>query len=258
MTTAVEMQSSETTVPPVQRYTLEPFGDSCVYLRFESGDLEMDWRRSHSVNHWLRGQKFDFLVSSYTTFDTTLIEFEPTLASPELIIALLHQTIAGYDPGLESWLDETRTFDVPVVYGGQYGIDLEEVAAEQRMTVDELIQEHSSRAFTIRCFSPGGGAMMSNPTTIRDVPRLASPRIGTTPPGRISLAGMQCGMHPKGGHFTSGWRLVGCTPSLIMDRESDVEPVKFSVGDKVRFRRIEEFEWSSYEGVPLRATEGGA
>lgn len=236
-------------------YEMGPFGDSALYLQFRTGDEEEDWKKAHSVINWVRGQDYGFVVSAYATYETAFIEFDPIIVRLEAVQAILDQLLANYSSPLETWLSQTRVFDVPVVYGGHFGMDLEEVASEQGMRTDELIREHTRVPFTIRCFSPGGGAMMANTSEIQNVPRLSSPRIGTIPPGRVTLAGTQCGLQPEGGRFTSGWRIIGCSPALVMDFESDTQPVQFQVGDKLLFRAVDKSEWDGYRSIPLQEIE---
>ena len=134
-----------------------------------------------------------------------------------------------------------RIVRIPVVYGGEWGPDLENVAKLHDLTPEQVIAIHSGRDYLIYMlgFTPGfpylGGMD----------PRIATPRLKTPrtriPAGSVGIAGEQTGVYPL--DSPGGWQLIGRTPLALFD-PGRAEPFLLSAGDKVRFCPIlpEQFE----------------
>jgi inhibitor of KinA len=124
---------------------------------------------------------------------------------------------------------------VPVCYGGMYGPDLEQVAADTGSSPDDVVAVHAApvyRVFLIG-FSPGFAYMGTVDERIA-VPRLATPRI-RVPAGSVGIAGRQTGVYPS--ETPGGWRLIGRTPLKAFD-PGRADPFLFKTGDVVQFQRI--------------------
>ena len=125
-----------------------------------------------------------------------------------------------------------RVIEVPVVYGGSAGPDLEEVAAERGLTPDQIVRAHSEVQYTVYMlgFTPGYPYLGILPEALR-TPRLPSPRL-RVPPGSIGLADAMTGIYPLSS--PGGWRLIGRTPLPIYDAFAP-DPVLLRPGDRVQF-----------------------
>jgi KipI family sensor histidine kinase inhibitor len=125
-------------------------------------------------------------------------------------------------PGAEVLLD--------VVYDGP---DLESVAREVGLGVDEVVRRHSGGAYVVGfCgFSPGF-AYLTGLDPALHVPRLATPRT-SVPAGAVGIAGEFTGVYPRSS--PGGWRLLGTTDAPVWDTERD-PPALLSPGTPVRLR----------------------
>jgi KipI family sensor histidine kinase inhibitor len=129
---------------------------------------------------------------------------------------------------------------VPVLYGGDAGPDLQEVASIHRMSIQEVIDLHSAPDYLVYMlgFTPGFcylGGMDDNIAT----PRKATPRV-KIPAGSVGIAGNQTGIYPV--DSPGGWQLIGKTPFRLFD--PDREPVfLFQPGDLLRFVPVTEEEF---------------
>lgn len=121
---------------------------------------------------------------------------------------------------------------VPVVYGGEYGPDLADVAAAHGLTADQVVAIHTGTIYTVYMlgFSPGFSYMGQVPGSIV-TPRLASPR-PRVPAGSVALAARQTGVYPQS--TPGGWRILGRTGITLFDPGR--EPACFfQPGDRVQF-----------------------
>jgi len=131
--------------------------------------------------------------------------------------------------------------EIPVCYGGEFGPDLQEVAALHGMMADQIIDLHTSRSYLVYFlgFVPGFAYLGELPEALV-TPRLATPR-KKVPAGSVGIAGNQTGVYPV--ETPGGWRLLGRTPARMFQTDR-AELSLVSIGDRVRFMPIsrEQFE----------------
>jgi inhibitor of KinA len=141
-------------------------------------------------------------------------------------------------------LPAPRTVKIPVCYGGEFGPDLEDVAAAHNLKPSRVIELHAAQTYHAYFlgFAPGF-AYLGDLSPEIATPRLATPR-KLAPGGSVGIAGKQTGVYPFA--TPGGWRLIGRTP-LKMFR-MDPEPTGLVlVGDEVRFRPITREEFAALE-----------
>ena len=127
---------------------------------------------------------------------------------------------------------EPRTVEIPVAYGGEYGPDLEAVAALTGLTPDQVVALHSSAEYLVYFlgFSPGFPYLGGMPESIA-APRLETPR-RRVPAGSVAIGGRQTGVYPMAS--PGGWRIIGRTMLRLFDPDA-VPPALLRMGDHVRF-----------------------
>jgi KipI family sensor histidine kinase inhibitor len=125
-----------------------------------------------------------------------------------------------------------RDIDIPVVYGGADGPDLEVVAKHTGLSIDEVIRRHSAGKYVVYFigFLPGfaymGGLEPQLATPRRDEPRLSIPA------GSVGIGGEQTGIYPLSS--PGGWQLLGRTSLTLFDPGQN-PPTLLRPGDRVRF-----------------------
>jgi KipI family sensor histidine kinase inhibitor len=129
-------------------------------------------------------------------------------------------------------LPEPRMVEIPVVYGGEYGPDLEQVAALTGRAAEEVVTIHAGAEYLVYFlgFSPGFPYLGGMPESIA-APRLESPR-RSVPAGSVAIGGRQTGVYPMAS--PGGWRIIGRTSLRLFDPAAD-PPVLLRMGDHVRF-----------------------
>jgi KipI family sensor histidine kinase inhibitor len=129
-------------------------------------------------------------------------------------------------------VDAGKVVEIPVYYAPESGPDLEAVAAESGLAVDEVIGLHSGRDYRVYAigFAPGF-AYLGELDERLALPRLATPRV-RVPRGSVAIADRQTAVYPAAS--PGGWRLLGRSPLRMFNPEGD-PPMPVSVGDRVRF-----------------------
>ena len=169
-----------------------------------------------------------------STYRTVAVYFDPLSVSIDDLRAALERTAGAAGPEPES-----RSLDVPIVYGGEYGPDLEEVAGFGRMSAEAAVARHAGT--TYRVFMVGflpGFAYMGVVDPAIAAPRRSTPRL-RVPAGSIGIAGAQTGGYPV--DSPGGWQIIGRTPLTLFDPHR-ADPVLFAPGDRVRFVPVPSFE----------------
>jgi KipI family sensor histidine kinase inhibitor len=143
-------------------------------------------------------------------------------------------------------LPESRQFEIPVSYGGEFGPDLNEVASLNGLTPAQAIELHISVTYIVYFlgFVPGFAYLGQLPEAL-SAPRLSRPR-RSVPAGSVGITGKQTGVYPFA--VPGGWRLIGRTP-MEMFRGDQNNMSVLSIGDRVRFTSISRDQFIALENA---------
>lgn len=125
-----------------------------------------------------------------------------------------------------------RIVDVPVHYGGEDGIDLEQFAEAKSLSVEEVVARHTAPLYSVAAVGAMPGFVyLSGLDPTLAAPRLSNPRQGV-PKGSVIIGGTQTGIMPI--TAPSGWHILGRTPLDLFDPSRE-RPALFRPGDRIRF-----------------------
>ncbi|HEY6607697.1 MAG TPA: 5-oxoprolinase subunit PxpB [Candidatus Limnocylindria bacterium] len=215
---------------------IRPFGEAALLV--EVGDAE----RAQALAAALASEPIDGVVELVPGLQSVLVELDPGADATAVESALAARMERAYaQPAVG------RQRIVPVVYGGEHGPDLEEVATLCGMTPSELAARHVGLELLVLFggFAPGFAYLGPLPPELR-VPRLATPRT-RTPAGSVAVADAMSGIYPA--ELPGGWRIIGRTPVTLFDPHRD-PPAYLVVGDTVRFEAISAADWDGSAIAP--------
>ncbi len=200
---------------------IRPFGEHALLVELPG------WEGAQALAASLSADRIRGVEAAIPALRSVLVELEPGEADVDAIHAELGRrldTPIATTPG--------RRHTIPVVYGGEHGPDLADVAAACRMTPAEYARRHAATLLRVLfCgFAPGFAYLGDLPDDLQ-VPRLATPRT-RTPAGSVAVAGAMTGIYPA--DLPGGWRIIGRTPLEIFDPHRD-PPAPLAPGDIVRF-----------------------
>jgi KipI family sensor histidine kinase inhibitor len=178
------------------------------------------------------------IVNLHPGYSSLLISFDPRITTHDAVEALARYAESACSP-----VPPPVSVEIPVCYGGDFGPDLGEVAAHCGLSIETVVELHSSAEYLVHFigFSPGFLYLGGMPEALA-APRLPSPRLRVEA-GSVGIAAKQTGVYPL--PSPGGWRLIGRTPVCLFDVRKD-PPALLAMGDRVRFRPIAPDEFHAH------------
>jgi inhibitor of KinA len=218
-------------------FELREAGDSALVLawpeRIEPSVNARCISTARALRHALAPSVLDVVIG----YCTVTVYFDPLRREPRWLEAQVRDVAARVE---NEDAGQGATVDVPVCYGGEFGPDLDEVAAFGGCSPAEVVALHVGTSYRVYLvgFVPGFAYMGTVDSRIA-APRRATPR-SAVPPGSVAIAGGQTGVYPSA--TPGGWNIVGRTPVKPYDPARS-EPFLFRPGDTVRFRPVDRTEF---------------
>lgn len=215
---------------------LLPSGDSAITVEFSRKIDDTANRRVLALDRTLAREPVSGVTETVPTYRSLLVHYDPTQIDFDTLGKKLVELAQRPVPPTA----KTRRWRIPVVYGGEHGIDLEDVARTLATTPDEIVARHIAGDYRVAMigFTPGWSYLSGLQESLQ-MPRRQNPRL-LTPAGTISIGGVQTGIQCLAG--PSGWHLLGRTAVRTYQLHRDpiflLEPgdhVTFSVVDAKTF-----------------------
>lgn len=230
----------------VQTPRILPCGDGALSVDF-GNVIDPDVNgRVLALDDALRLRAPAGLLETVPTYRSLMIQFDPTLTDYDALERLLTDEAQNVAP--QSTLG--KRWHVPVVYGGPFGIDLEDVAQRHGLSAHQVIDLHAEAVYRVYMigFLPGF-AYLGGLDPRLATPRRTKPR-AKIPASSIIIGGQQAGVASI--ECPSGWHILGRTPVRSYDPGRD-PTFLLAAGDEVVFRPIDASRWDELE----RAAEAG-
>lgn len=209
-----------------------PSGDTAITVEFSRRIDDDANRRVLALDRALTDAPVAGVVETVPTYRSLLVHYDPLHIDFDTLSA---QLIARAGEPLPDTLP-SRRWRIPVAYGFEHGVDLDDAAKTLGLTPEDLIARHTAPTYRVAMigFTPGW-SYLSGLDPALALPRRQSPRL-LTPPGTISIGGVQAGVQCIAG--PSGWHLLGRTPVRTYQFHRDpvflLEP-----GDTLTFHAID-------------------
>lgn len=189
---------------------------------------------------------FPGVVETVPTFRSLMVHYDPLRIPHAALVDRLVPMLAGLAPSERAG----RRWRIPACYHESLGLDVTEVAARTRLSVEQVVARHSATTFHVYMmgFLPGFPYMGDLPAEL-ELPRRTNPRI-KVPSGAISIAMRQTAIYTL--ESPGGWHILGRTPAPLWDLRQ-AEPAALAAGDKVVFEPI---ALTEYESLLARAHAG--
>ena len=209
-----------------------PSGDSAITVEFSRHIDDAANQRVLALDLTLARDPITGVTETVPTYRSLLVHYDPV----QIDFDTLSQELVSLARLPVPPETKTRRWRIPVVYGGEHGIDLEDVAKTLKTTPDDIVARHIAGDYRVAMigFTPGWSYLSGLDASLQ-MPRLQNPRL-VTPAGTISIGGVQTGVQCLAG--PSGWHLLGRTAVRTYQLHRDpiflLEP-----GDAVMFSAVD-------------------
>jgi KipI family sensor histidine kinase inhibitor len=233
-----------TAIPSTPR--ILPSGDAAITVEFSrSIDAEAN-RRVLALDRILAREAIAGVTETVPTYRSLLVHYDPV----QIGFDALGEKLTELAQLPASPMTNARRWRIPVVYGGEHGVDLEDVAKTLNATPDDIVARHVAGDYRVAMigFTPGWSYLSGLEASLQ-MSRRQNPRL-LTPAGTISIGGVQTGVQCLAG--PSGWHLLGRTAVRTYQLHRDptflLEP-----GDAVTFSAVDDKTFAEQD----RAAEHG-
>ena len=135
-------------------YTLHNVGDQALLVEFEN-EISMEVNRKvMALKGALEAHRLPGIGELVPTYRSLAIHYDPLTADLEQLKEAIDQSAGHLDLAA---LPKAIVTEIPVLYEGEYALDLEEIARIEGKTVEEIIRIHSQSDYYVYMlgFAPG-------------------------------------------------------------------------------------------------------
>ncbi len=209
-------------------WKFSPFGEAALLIEADTTDVLAN-RYALALATALEALAFPGLLATVPALGSLLLRFDPLRCTHEQLEAQVRDLLADLAPAPEQ---PTRIVEIPVVYGGEHGPDLESAAELLGLSAREVVALHSGQVYRVMMigFAPGFPYIGPLPEQLA-IPRRTTPR-AAVPARSVAIAAGLTGIYPK--RLPGGWHIIGCTPLEMFDPQLQ-PPALLAPGDGVRF-----------------------
>lgn len=210
--------------------------EDCWILRLEeAADTE---QRIRQIEATIQQDYSEEIVETVSTTQSIGVYIKPSISTDRLEeLSELWRDVAKQKVIEQAVV--RNLVQIPVVYGGEEGPDLEIVAEHAGLTPQEVIELHTSVIYPVRMigFAPGFPYLSGLPEAIH-APRKTTPR-SSIPAGSVGIAGGQTGVYSIS--TPGGWQIIGRT-TIALFLPDQQPPSLVQVGDAIQFVAVERGE----------------
>lgn len=213
-------------------------GDSAIIMEFGNEISKEINAKIRSTITKIENANIDGIIELVPTYRSITILYSPLKIKYAKLVELL-KTFENSDVGTSE--EKVRLIEIPTVYAGEYGPDIEFVSENAGLSSEEVINIHTGTDYLVYMmgFAPGFTYLGGMDKRI-ETPRLKTPRL-KIPGGSVGIAASQTGMYPS--ESPGGWQLIGRTPLKLYDETND-PPVFINAGDYIRYVQVDEEEYN--------------
>jgi KipI family sensor histidine kinase inhibitor len=231
---------------PLSPPRLLPCGDSAITVEFSRHIDDAASQRVLALDRAIARDAIGGVTETVPTYRSLLVHYDPVQIGFDALGEKLAELAGQPVPPVA----HTRRWRIPVAYGGEHGIDLEDVAKTLKTTPDDIVARHVAGDYRVAMigFTPGW-SYLSGLEKFLHMPRRQNPRL-LTPAGTVSVGGVQTGVQCLAG--PSGWHLLGRT--AVRTYQLHREPTfLLEPGDRITFMQVDHKIFAEQD----RAAEAG-
>lgn len=205
-----------------------------------SKEISNKVKASYAYLKSLNNEAFIDIIPSYSSI---LITYELLKYDFESIKKYLEDELKNVKVDDDT---NSKLVEIDVYYGEEVGFDLQRVASINKLTIEEVINLHSSKVYDVYTigFLPGFAYLGVLDERIA-TKRLETPR-KKIPKGSVSIADTQTAVYPK--DSPGGWNIIGKTTFEFFDKNLEALS-QIDINTKIKFNQISKEEFLKQGGI---------
>lgn len=219
-----------------QKPKISRLGERAVLLQwdFAINPENLNWLLS--VKDFLLQNVIESKVEVVNTYNSLLITY---LSSIDSVYDDLERIQAVDFASIPPTDLQRKTYQLPVCYDAEFGLDLEELSTTNKLKISEIIELHTRPIYTVYFmgFLPGFLYLGGMDERLR-ISRKKSPRQSVAK-GAVGIAENQTGIYPNSS--PAGWQIIGNCPVELFNPQLEI-PCPFQAGDRIQFYAVSKAE----------------
>lgn len=236
----------------VSSYTIAPLGDSALIIDFGNSISQPLNEKVIALFNKLKQQPVQGMTEAVPAYSSLAIYYDVAAIRKKIIpgavaFEWIHSEIEKLlkDDLITSGYSGSPV-SIPVCYEKEFAPDLEWIALQNKIPVEEIIRLHTSTAYRVYMlgFLPGFAYLGEVDE------RIASPRKQkpvAVKAGSVGIAGRQTGIYPL--PSPGGWQIIGQTPLHLFNKD-ETSLTLLKPGDNVKFYSINKDEFIFLKNKP--------
>ena len=215
-----------------------PYGDGALLIQLEQRIDKSVNDRINALNEQIKEEGFTGFLYSIPAYCSLTIAYDPFAISytdiESIVLEINRRTINAIEER------SNVKIRIPVCYAEEFGLDLEELASQKKLSKEEIISIHSSTWYHSYMvgFLPGFAYLGKVDERLKTA-RRANPRMKVVP-RTVAIAGEQTAVYPI--ESPGGWQLLGRSPVDVFLPEMK-DPFLLKSGYQVKFDPISKDEY---------------
>ncbi|RXG17585.1 inhibitor of KinA [Leeuwenhoekiella aestuarii] len=218
--------------------SINRLGEKAILLQWDFNITPENLNWLLSVKQILQQQIVKSKVQVVNTYNSLLIIYNYSIEN----IYNDFRALKSYDfTGISSEDFKGKLYRLPVCYDVEFGLDLDELARRNSLTISEIIHLHTQPIYTLYFmgFLPGflylGGMNERLKISRKNEPRKSVLK------GAVGIAENQTGIYPNSS--PAGWQIIGNCPVELFNAHTE-NPCPFKAGDQIQFYSVSKQEYA--------------
>lgn len=227
--------------------TYKPFGERAILVEWPAKIDEVILKDVIRFKTVIVEKNIKSIIELKSAYNSLLIIYDTVCRNFENEVNLLKKL---YKSSHDEPVIMSTLWKIPVCYDMSFGIDLEAMSVEKKLSKDEIIKRHSQAIYNVYFigFLPGF-LYLGGLDEALHIPRKSTPRLKIEK-GSVAIGGNQTGVYPT--ESPGGWNIIGNSPIAFFNPKNN-PPCFAKSGDKISFKPI---SLSEYNDIKILSAAG--
>jgi len=171
------------------------------------------------------------IINCVPSYNKIVVQYDLLVTSSDVII----KYISSIKEGHLTYQNNQKKFELPICYDAEYGLDLESISTQNKISIEEIIHLHLETSFYVYMmgFLPGF-PFMGDLNNKLFTSRLTTPRV-LVPANSVAIVEKFCAIYPF--ESPGGWNIIGKTPTKLFEKNKK-NPSLLYPGAQIKFKSI--------------------